>query len=235
MKSLFTCFLFFIAINVTYSQNILLVTGGHDFDEGPFFEMFSSMEGISFKHATQPEANDWYGKKEIGNFDAIVFYDMWEKINDIQKTAFLGLLEKGVGMVFLHHALVSYQEWPEFIKIIGGKYHRSPFEADGQSYEGSTYKHDVDIHVKIEDNKHYITRGTKDFKVFDEVYGDFEVLETVHPLLSTDHEESSPTIGWTNTYLNSKIVFLQPGHGPTTFNDQNYIRLLTRSVKWVSK
>ena len=35
----------------------------------------------------------------------------------------------GIGLVVLHHALVSYQHWPEYERIIGGRYP----ESDGKS------------------------------------------------------------------------------------------------------
>ena len=215
--------------------NILLITGGHKFDEEAFFQMFGSLKGVSYTHAQQPEANELYDQEEMEKYDVLVFYDMWKVIEDDQKQAFVNLLKKGKGIVFLHHSLVSYQDWPEFKNILGGKYHQGNKKNEVASANKSTFKHDVDIDVTIKDKRHFITKGMKDFTVFDEVYGNFEVLDTVHPLIATDHPESSPLIGWANIYEKSRIVYLQPGHGPQIFTNPNYLRLLLRSILWVSQ
>jgi len=230
--------LFFTCLGTVFAQsgkkNILVVTGGHDFEEGPFFEMFESLKEVTYTHVTQPMANTLYSSSEMDKYDAIVFYDMWQAIEEDQKEAFVRLLKDGKGIVFLHHSMVSYQEWPEFIKILGGKYHALPYEKEGKMVSESTYKHDVEMKVSIEDKKHFITKGMKDFTLFDETYGNFEVLESSHPLLKTDHAESSPVIGWTNTYGKARVVYLQPGHGPQSFRDVNYRLLLFKSIHWVS-
>ena len=52
----------------------------------------------------------------------LVLYDMVRHITEKQKAALLTQLDRGVGLVVLHHALVSYPEWPEYERIIGGRY-----------------------------------------------------------------------------------------------------------------
>ena len=98
-------------------------------------------------------------------------------------------------MIFLHHSLVSYQDWPEFIKIVGGQYHIHPVVVNGDTLKAN-YEHDVNISVKVEDKKHPLTRGISDFEIFDEVYGDVEILQGVKPLLSTTHPKSMHYLAW---------------------------------------
>jgi len=47
---------------------------------------------------------------------------MFDSKTPNQKDAYIKLLKNGKPMIFLHHSLVSYQHWPEFTRIIGGKY-----------------------------------------------------------------------------------------------------------------
>ena len=103
--------------------NILIVTGGHDFDRKSFFEMFDSFQNISYTELRHPEANLQLGQINPKTFDAVVFYDMPKTISEIEKESYYKLLKLGKGLVFLHHSLASYQDWDEFKTIIGGKYH----------------------------------------------------------------------------------------------------------------
>lgn len=238
MRTLFLMLIFFLSFGYSQAQkkpwHILLVTGGHDFDEVPFFGMFDSLENLTYRHVRQPEANALYALEEMEQYDALVFYDMWDKITEAQQESFLNLLKKGKGMVFLHHALVSYPEWDEFTQVIGGKYYVKGVERDGKVFPASTYQHDVTVPIGISDKRHVITRGLKPFRLYDEVYGGFEVLPRVHPLLVTDHPQSTRIIGWTNHYEKSRIVYLQPGHGPQAFYDHHYRTLLLRAIGWVA-
>lgn len=231
-KTLFILSLILIAFTSCAQQtNILIVTGGHDFEEKEFFEMFDSFQGLSYNWVIQPKANEIIESGKIESYDAIVFYDMFQKITPNQKQAYLNALEKGTGMVFLHHALVSYQDWPEFQQIIGGKY----IEKETSQYPKSTYKHDVNFKVQIVENKEasVVTRNLEDFEIHDEVYGKFIVNNEVAPLLKTDHPESTNVIGWTHTCRNSRIVYLQPGHDHNAYENQNYRVLVRQAIEFV--
>lgn len=207
-------------------QQIIIITGGHDFEREAFFTMFEEMPGIDFQEVMHPEANQIYDSILMEKTDVLLFYDMVQEINGPQKAAFLNLLEKGKGMVFLHHSLASYQEWEEFGSIIGGRY----ILAD---QDGSTYRHDVDVPVHVMSKGHPVTRGINDFVIRDEVYGNFRVVPAVAPLLSTTHPESGKIIAWANTFDNSRIVYIQLGHDHHAYENKDFRRLLKQAIDWV--
>ena len=209
--------------------NILVITGGHSFDEKPFFEMFNSFENISYISLLQPEANAQLGTIDPKIFDAIVFYDMPKTIAEQDKANYYKLLKLGEGMVFLHHSQCSYQNWSEYKTIVGGKYHE-----ERNSPQSSTYQHDVTFTVKITNPHHPVTRGLKDFEILDEVYGNTEVLPSVTPLLTTDHPKSSKTIGWTHQIEKSRIVYIQPGHDKNSYFNPNYQKLVRQAIEYVA-
>jgi type 1 glutamine amidotransferase len=225
--------LLFSIANLNAQNKVLIITGGHDFEEKPFYEMFDSFQGLAYDTITQPKGNALLENAKIKAYSCLVFYDMFQDITENQKAALLRLLDDGMGMVFLHHALVSYQNWPEFEKIIGGKYHLKP--SNGRP--ASTYKHDVDFSVKIVSAKDAlpITKGLQDFEIHDEVYGSYSVGNHVTPIIQTDHPESTPTIGWSHQYKNSRIVYLQLGHDHYAYENNNYRTLVQRSIWWVSQ
>jgi len=209
-------------------HNILIVTGGHDFEREAFFQMFDEMPGIDYQELMHPDANHIYDSPRINAYDVLLFYDMAKEIEDAHKSAFIKLLEQGKGMVFLHHSLASYQTWDEFEKIIGGRYLES-----GPEQERSTYQHDVEFTVQVARKNHPVTRGLKDFVIHDEVYGNFKVLPGVQSLLTTTHPESGDVIGWTNQYGESRIVYLQLGHDHHAYENPDFLRLVRQAIDWV--
>lgn len=210
--------------------NVLIVTGGHNFDRESFFQMFDSFEGVSYKELKHPEANLQLGAIDPKTFDAVVFYDMPKTISEAEKESYYKLLKSGKGLVFLHHSQCSYQQWDEYKTIVGGKYHE-----EKNTPQTSTYQHDVTFTVKIADKKHPATKGIADFKILDEVYGNTEVLPDVTPLLTTDHPQSSKIIGWTHTKENSRIVYIQPGHDKNGWFNPNYQKLVKQAISYVSE
>lgn len=210
------------------AQRILIITGGHEFEREAFFNTFDDMTGIEYREVKQPEANQLYDSDLMDRYDVLLFYDMVQEIGEEEKEAFIHLLNKGKGVVFLHHSLVSYQDWDEFEKIIGGRY-----VLYGPARDSSTYRHDVDIPVTVIDHHHPVTAGVNDFVIHDEVYGNFKVLPAVHPLLGTGHPESGEVIGWTNLYGKSRIVYIQMGHDHFAYENPDFRRIIRQSIQWV--
>ena len=213
---------------------VLVISGGHGFKHQPFYDVFDSIPSITYDTLVQPQANALIASPEVNRYDVLVFYDMFDVISPAQQEAYISLLKKGASMIFLHHALVSYQNWPEFIKIVGGQYHTSPVMVNGDSLNAS-YEHDVNIPVKVDDKKHPVTRGVSDFEIVDEVYGGVEILPQVKPLLSTMHPKSMRYLAWINHYGNSDVVYIQLGHGPSGYSNPNFRKLMRQAIEWSAK
>jgi uncharacterized protein len=213
---------------------VLIVTGGHGFEVEPFFKMFEDNPEITFTAAKHRKDADVYEREDLQTYDVVVLYDMPKTITEPQKAAFLSLLDKGTGVVVLHHALVSYQDWAEFEHIIGGRYPEEKGKGGVVTPEVG-YEHNVDIPVTIEAKDHPITAGLADFMVHDEIYWGFRVRPDVTPLISTTHPKSGKPLAWARNEKNSRVVYLQLGHGRTAFDDPNYRRLLSGSIRWVAK
>lgn len=216
--------------------NVLIVTGGKSFERDKFFAMFDSFDGMRWKEAVYPQAAEALFTKAVDAYDVLVFYDMYQDIDEKQQAAFLDLLRAGKPCLFLHHTLVSFQGWDEYARIVGGRYYdekrwRGPIPERGYS----TYRHNVDIPVKIVDPGHPVTAGMRDFVVHDEVYGKFDRAGGVTPLLTADHPENEPVIAWTHTYGASQIVYIQLGHDTSAYADPNYRRLLQNAIHWLNE
>ncbi len=224
-------FLFFFVSVQSQPVKIMLVTGGHAFDTIQFFDMFDALPGIEYKHFQQPKANQELVRNSAEDFDVVVFYDMWKTISEAEKSAYFRLAEKGKPFLFLHHSIASYQDWPEFEKLLGGKYVEA---ARGVSKEEqSNYEHDVWIYSKVEKYT-AVTAGLKEPRFFDEVYGNVRISEDIIPLLKTRHPKSMETIAWQHKYNNSQVVYIQPGHDYRTYANEEYRKLLEQAIKFLA-
>ena len=201
----------------------LVITGGHGFEQEPFWEMFDSFENFSYDTVVFPDAFEYLNIEAAKNYDALVFYDMWQEITADQQAAYLELLNRGKPIVYLHHALISFQEWEEFNRIVGGVWE----EGKG------TVKHNVQYTIQIADSDHPVTKGMQDFEIEDETYGNFDAKSDVHALLEAEHPESAPVIGWTHRYGNSQIVYIQLGHDGLAYGNPGYRKLVDQGIRWV--
>lgn len=223
-----------LAANFSYSAgklNILIVTGGHDFDKKSFFEMFDSFKNISYKELTHPEAYQQLAQIDPASFDAVVFYDMPPSIKEEEKNVFNTLVKEGKGLLFLHHSLCSMQDWNEYKLFTGGKYYEKKKD---ETFGASSYQHDVRFRIHIVDQSNPVTRGIRDFEILDEVYGNLEVLPNVHPLLSTDNPKSNKLIGWTLKKEKSRIVYIEPGHDKNAYFNPSYQQLIRQAIVYVA-
>ncbi|MBN1441780.1 MAG: DUF1080 domain-containing protein [Planctomycetes bacterium] len=214
---------------------VLVVTGGHGYDEKEFDEMFQADGGIAHRHESHPRALETLTTGAAKEFAAIVLYDMYQPITPEQQKAYAALIRGGTGLVVLHHAIADFQGWPEYERMVGGKFFLAARTQDGETKPPSGYQHGVDIPVEIADPDHFITRGLESFTIHDETYNRFAVDPAVHVLLRTKHELSGPVIGWTKPYGKGRVVYLQLGHDKHAYGHPAYRSLVARSIRWAAR
>src|SRR5581483_480848 len=88
--------------------NVLVLTGGHGFKAEPFFKMFADNPEITVTADKQVKAAEGYDRPDLYHFDVVVCYDAPSNITDDEKARFLGLFDRGIGVVVLHHAYLAY-------------------------------------------------------------------------------------------------------------------------------
>jgi type 1 glutamine amidotransferase len=244
MKSKFLVILFYFGIalmagaaDVSYSKiKVLVITGGHDYNKETFNAMFSDMsDKITFEIQEFPAAFNMFLPENRSKYDVLVFYHMWQTINEEQKKVLSGCIRQGKSLVVLHHSICAFDDWEEYIHIVGGKYFHKPTTVNNCEYQPSSYIHDIKFIVKVIDPSHPVTSGCKDFELFDETYKDFYVEPEVTPLLKTDEPTSTPVIGWTKEYGKARVVTLQSGHDTPTFQDPNFRKILLQAIQYVNQ
>jgi type 1 glutamine amidotransferase len=213
---------------------VLLVTGNKSYERQPFLDVFLSNPRLVVTHVehsgTQADAWD---RADLEACDAVVLYDMPREISDAQKQRFSSLFTRGTGVLVLHHALVSFQSWPDYERIVGGRYVDVPEKGGDPRETPSGYQHDVDIPVRVVP-AHPVTRGLQDFTIHDEIYWGFRVSPSVKPLLTTTHPKSGNPLMWERREGKSRLVYLQLGHGPSAYDDANFRKLVANAIDYVA-
>ena len=175
------------------------------------------------------------------------------------KQGFRALLQEGKGVVALHHALAGWPSWEEYGEWLGGRFLYHPGRVRGRDCLDSGYAHEVSYEAIVEAD-HPITAGLPNrFPIIDELYLAEIFADDVVPLLRSsasfmrddfwsaelavrgrmydregwDHPPGSNLIGWTKRAINSRLVYLQPGDGPSAYDNPHYRRLVENAIRWV--
>lgn len=214
---------------------VAVVTGGHDFDQNVFPALWKAIPDAECTILPQKDDSELF--EDISNwpYEVIVLYNMSQRISEMRRQHFIQLLDRGVGLVVLHHAVAAFQEWPEYPKIIGCQYFFEEKVVDGVKHPPSGYQHDLDFTVTIADPAHPVTQGLKDFPIKDETYHTYVFDPNVHVLLTTNHPKSDRILGHVKTYGNANVCYIQPGHGPDIFGLPAYQQLMAQAIRWAAK
>jgi hypothetical protein len=215
------------------STEILVITGGHAYDTTEFFEMFHSLEGISFDSVSHPAALRLLSASEVGKYDLLLFYDYLPDMSLTDSAVFQDLTQQGMPMIFMHHALCTFQGWEGYHQMVGGKYVMPGYNLDSSLHTG--YAHDLDLKIEVLDRSHPVTRGIDEFVIHDEGYYNIQINQKIHPLLGTSHQHCAPQVAWINQYQQSTCLYLMFGHDKQAYVNEHLKLLLQNSIQWLSK
>ena len=259
-------------INYSAPHRLLTVARGHPYERDAFFGLCQGLEEFDVCHVEQPLAMQCYGPGLADEYVAILCYDMPGvdfttggapgalAPTKQQQADFLAMLERGMGMVFLHHSLAAWPGWPEYAQIVGGRFHYQGAQLEGRQWPDSGYRHKVRHRVSVAAD-HPVTAGLPgQFEMVDELYLCPVLEERVEPLLRSDYTFSSDNfysaalavagkmesregwqhppgtnlVGWLNSYGNSPIVYIQGGDDAEALSTPHFQELVHNAVRWVS-
>jgi type 1 glutamine amidotransferase len=194
---------------------VMLVTGGHDHAPS-FYSVFTEQKDMVTNVNPHPIAY----KNSLAKYDVVVLYDMVDDLPEAQKSHLKAFAESGKGLVVLHHALVSFQDWPWYRETIGGQYLKT-----------STYSHDEELDIEAPDD-HPITRGLGKFHLNDETYKGMWISDKSTVLLRTNNSTSDGPVAWVSPYTKSRVVVIQLGHGPSAHNNPQWRLVVHNAILW---
>jgi type 1 glutamine amidotransferase len=225
IATLAVCWALAAGMSADGAVRVLVVTGGHEYPTS-FYTVFEQ-DGLAWDHAVSNE--DAFGRDLRGRYDALVLYDVSERLSDAGQQHFREFVDGGGGVVALHHAIVSYPGWAWYRELLGGQYLQQP-AADRPA---STYLHDQDLEVRRV-TPHAITRGVRLTRIHDENYKGMFIAPTNTVLLATSHPTSDGPLAWVSAYPRARVVYIQLGHGSEAHRDPGYRALVRNAVRWVA-
>lgn len=162
-------------------RSLLVLSGGHPYEEGPFAAMLAGLTGWQVTHLIHPEAERLVGEGAADDADALLFYDMpgYEfahggVISRPPSQDFKAAIERrfanGRGAVMMHHALAGWAEWPLWSEMVGGRFLYEPGKVRGEACLDSGYRHDVDYVAKVVADHPVVAGVAPSFAVKDELY-----------------------------------------------------------------
>jgi len=140
-----------------------------------------------------------------------------------QQGAIVEGLRRGKGLVAMHCALYSFQDWPEWREMVGGVVNRhGPFG----SFE-----------VAVVDRGHPIAAGLPaSFTVTDEPYFVDERGDHNHILVQSSRphntREGPEPHAWTTRYRGGRIFVTAFGHDDKVQSSPAFLKLLTNGILW---
>ena len=211
---------------------VLAITGGHSYDTTEFFQTLVSLTEFHFDSIIHPDARRLLASEHAYAYDALLFYDFKKDLPLRDSSIYLNLARRGMPMLFLHHALGTFQGWKGYRELTGGMFVAE--EAGMGSEALSGYRHDLDLKISIAERDHPVTRDLEDFSIHDEAYSNLWIREGITPLLTTGHPDCSSLVGWANTFDRSTTIWLLFGHDKKAYENPAFKMLVGNSLSWLT-
>jgi hypothetical protein len=220
----------------------LILTGGifH-----PFKESSLALEKILIKEGIESEITEdiEFGLKKIeeGDYDLMTVYalrwsmkkgtkykpyrDQWEfNISASGRKSIHKFLEKGGGILGLHTAAICFDEWKDWISILGAKW---IWGKSGHLPFGI-------VNTRTETIKHPIINNINAFNLEDEVFANLKMAKNITPLMSArvEGQDKWHPVLWARNFSNGRIVYDALGHDAKSINHPEHAKIIRRSANW---
>ena len=204
---------------------VLLVAGGHPHN----IAFYSVFDGSGFDITVNPHPSS-YSTDLKPAYDVLVLYDLFDVTSEADQANLHQFLESGKGLVVLHHALADNANWPWWFKqVVGGLYLMHP----AGHLPASKYTPQAKMMLRMV-GRHPVTSGIENFAVRDEAYSDVWISPDVKVLIETASPASMRPLAWIGPYKRSRVIYIEPGHGPEIFKNSQYRRLIRNAVNWAA-
>ena len=165
----------------------------------------------------------------LGRYDVILltmYNSVVPTITGQAKENLLEFVKKGKGFYVQHLASASFSEWKEFGKLCGRKWVMGTSGHGPRSVFGA----------KVVNKEHPITKGMKDFKIFDELYAKLQGDGPIEVLVSANSDWSKKTepLVFTLSYGKGRCVHNAFGHDHKAILHPSMKQLIRRGVEWAA-
>ena len=140
------------------------------------------------------------------------------------RRAIVDHLARGGGILALHGAVISFDDWPEWREILGAAWN---WDRSGHPEHGPA-------RVEVRAPEHPLVAGLSDFDVVDEIYGFLDVEPDVLPLLTSAHGGADHPVLWAREVGGGHVVYSALGHDEQSFASPEHRTILRRAARWAA-
>ena len=225
-------------------RNLILAGGvSHPFEEtGPALAMILSK--IGWRSEVSFDIEGGLEALARGAFDQLTFAALrWtmtqnEKyapfrgqwamsLSDQGKASIRAYLRAGKGLLGIHAAPISFDDWPEWGDLLGlswrwGRSHHPPY---------------APASVRMSPAAHPVTDGVPAFEVSDEIYSDLDVRPWMTPLFEARHAGMTDwrPVGFAGDKDGARRAWCGLGHDAASLANPAHQKLIRRAAQWVSR
>ena len=145
------------------------------------------------------------------------------RLSEPGRAAFESHLARGGGLLALHTAVICFDDWPAWNRILGGTWQwgRSSHPPVGR------------VAVKPADVADPVVAGLPAFEIVDEVYGDLDFAQRVQPLFVAQAIAGDwQPVAWKHGVGKGRVVVDTLGHSADAFSHPVHRRLVARAALW---
>lgn len=214
----------------TSNLRVLMTVGGVDYYTG-LVRNLRAMPALDLVIGDFDETQTLFSAAQLAEIDVILMYHRDNVAEPEEKAALMAFLNRGGGVVVLHHSIANYSDWREWWRdLVGGLY-----VLDGDlGLTPSRYNIGFEG-VAIRVGSHAITeRFDRAWRYQDESYTNLWVSDDVIPLLRTTAFGSDELLAWVGPSTSGRIVYIQPGHGDRIMRQPIYLNLIEDALRWAA-
>jgi type 1 glutamine amidotransferase len=170
-----------------------------------------------------------FESSSLGDYDVVVLnYGFWNAPapSEEAKTNLLDYVRSGKGLVSLHFACSSFQDWKEYRELLGRVWVKG---VGGHGPRGQ-------FTVNIKQPDHPVTAGLSDFAADDELYAKLDGDAEIEVLASaySDWSKKVEPIVFVKPYGKGRVVHNVLGHDTRARENPAFQTLLRRGVEWAA-
>jgi len=220
-------------------RNLILTGGiGHPFaDASAALADILAVDGIVSAITQDIEQ----GLTDLGGFDLVTVYalrwrmlvgekyaphrDQWAfSLSDAGRQALAGFVERGGGLMALHTAMVCFDDWPDWRRLLGAQWvwGRSAHPPFGPIAATPTAV------------VHPISEGAIPFALKDEVYGHLDMEPGVEPLMMGDAGAGSWPLVWARSVGQGRVFVDLLGHDRASLEQPTHRELIRHGARWAA-
>ncbi len=143
------------------------------------------------------------------------------------RTALTGFVSAGGGLLAVHTAPISFDDWPGWGDVVGGRW----------QWGVSSHPSPQPSEVRVVSDHPVVAGIDSPITITDEIYGDLAVGDSVDVLaVGTRHEgDADQPLVWAHRFGEGRVVYDALGHDVPSLRHPDHSRLLRQALAWITK